>query len=185
MIPSFGSGDVLPPFVGDSAVGRPRSPYESTIENFVDHFCTSPSRANVLRGLLDYRRALRDAGFDQGFHWLDGSFVENCEVVRGRAPDDIDVVSFLQGPVGGLERFLTTYGTTLLNPDWTKATYRCDAYIVDLEGEPTSVARLSAYWIGVFSHQRDTFRWKGLVQVQFDGSDDIARDLLERKATQW
>lgn len=185
MIPSFGSGDVLPPFVGQSAVGYPRSPYEATIETFVDHFCTSAARANVLRGLLDYRQALRDAGFAVGFQWLDGSFVENCELVRGRAPDDIDVVSFLEGPSGGLDTCIARYGMTLLNSDWTKATYRCDSYIVDLDGEPSSVALLSAYWIGVFSHQRDTFRWKGLVQVRFDESDSTARDLLERKARQW
>ena len=35
-----------------------------------------------------YRAALRAVGFDRGFQWLDGSFVED------RVPKDLDVVSF-------------------------------------------------------------------------------------------
>jgi hypothetical protein len=31
---------------------------------------------------------------NQGFQWLDGSFAEQIELLEGRPPKDIDVVSF-------------------------------------------------------------------------------------------
>jgi hypothetical protein len=47
------------------------------------------------------------------------------------------------------------------------------------------VAEQAAYWVGLFSHQRDTFRWKGMVKIEFGTGDDAdALTLIgEREAT--
>lgn len=192
MIPAFGLGEVLPPFLGsDPGTISSRSPYPATIEDFVDSFCTSRERAAVLRGFLDLRTALRTAGFSAGFHWIDGSFVENCEVSRGRAPADMDVVSILRRPPGVASlqdwvSFVNQHAGTLFNPHWTKATFHCDSYYIDLDSDPEVVVEATAYWIGLFSHQRDSFRWKGLVRVEFGPGDDAdALALIEAREQAW
>lgn len=185
MIPDFGLGDVLPPFGGADVVGavQPRSPYLSSMSEFVERFGTSPERREILRGLLDFRSHLRQSGFTEGFQWLDGSFVENCESVKGRAPGDVDVVSVLYRPDVHADDdawgvFIEDRADTIFDSQHCKNTYRCDAYYIDLDVDPHSVAEQTAYWFGLFSHQRDTFRWKGLVQIPIDSDDEQAAVLI-------
>lgn len=193
MIPSFGFGEVLPPFVGADVTGeqqQPRSPYPASPEQLVDAFCTSRDRALILRGLFGYRGALRANGFMKGFQWIDGSFVENCELVNGRSPSDVDVVTLLHRPptVGdsvSFNGFVQDRAATLFNPIWTKATFRCDSYPIDLDGPSQTLAKLTAYWMGLFSHQRDTFRWKGLVEIPFEVDDTLALEMIEKKERAW
>lgn len=192
MIPAFGLGDVLPPFMGTDVVGQflPRSPYPATIEDVVDAFCTSPERAEILKGLIGFRAELRNLGFQNGFQWIDGSFVENCEVVKGRPPGDVDVISVLHRPAAHTDdaawtAFYPPLLGTVFDPDWTKANFRCDAYYIDLDDAPISVAELSAYWMGLFSHQRDTFRWKGMVQIPFGGDDAQALQMIADREATW
>lgn len=192
-IPQFGLGEVLPPFLGEDVTGAaalPRSPYRASIVQVVVRFCTSPERAAILEGLIAFRSHLRDLGFCQGFQWIDGSFVENCEVTRGRAPGDVDVVSLLHRPEESLradlwEEFFVPLLPTTFNSDWTKANFRCDAYHIDLDEEATSVAELVAYWWGLFSHQRETFVWKGLVQIPFLDDDAAALALIAELRQSW
>ena len=70
------------------------SPYVVTISDVIRRYATSAERIEILVGLLKFRADLRTAGFIDGFQWFDGSFVENIEETRGRAPADIDVVTF-------------------------------------------------------------------------------------------
>lgn len=194
MIPSFGLGDVLPPYVGSDVTGElqlPRSPYPATVLELVDTFCTSSERAEILRGFIAYRGALRGIGFTSGLQWVDGSFVENCERVRGRAPSDIDVVSLLRRPANVIqdvlwEAFVQAHGPTLFNSGWTKNNHRCDAYYIDLDADPTVMALTTAYWIGLFSHQRTSMRWKGLVQVELDDhTEGQALALIDAREATW
>jgi hypothetical protein len=190
MIPEFGLGNVLPPFTDDDVVGRssPRSPYLSTMTEFVARFATSPERAAVLRGFKEFRDVLRDIGFQQGFQWVDGSFVEACERERGRAPRDVDVVSILHRPAEhadetAWEAFIEVYGDTVLDAAHCKETYCCDAYFIDLNIPPQLVSEETAYWFGIFSHQRESFRWKGMVQLDLQCDDEAAmRNLAEIEA---
>lgn len=178
--------------MGTDAVGSflPRSPYLATVEELADSFCTSVERAEILNGFLSFREELRREGFVEGFQWIDGSFVENCERVKGRPPGDVDVVSLLRRPLAhsgeqDWQQFVATRLVSLFDPDWTKAQFRCDAYFIDLDGNPSVIAEMSAYWVGLFSHQRDTFRWKGMVQVPFDNGDATAMDLIARRRAAW
>lgn len=189
MIPDFGLGEVLPPFTDDVAgLSAPRSPYKATMTEFVTRFATSPERANILRGFKGFRDAIRDIGFQQGFQWINGSFVEACELVKGRPPNDIDVVSVLHRPDAHVddivwETFVDAYEDTLLDPAHCKKNYLCDAYFIDLDIPAQIVSEQTAYWFGLFSHQRRTFRWKGLVQIDLQCDDDAAmRDLTEIEA---
>lgn len=192
MIPEFGLGQVLPPFMGMDVVGEylPRSPYSATMQEVVQRFATSNERCIILRGLIQFRAALREAGFRDGLQWIDGSFVENCEAVKGRPPGDVDVVSLLSRPTHLLEedawaQFIEQNAATLFNTEWTKENHHCDNYYVDLGIDPRSVAEQSAYWFGLFSHQRDTFRWKGLVQVELRCDDEAAAATLAALEQAW
>lgn len=185
MIPEFGLGNVLPPFMGGDVVGElhPRSPYIATMGELVARFATSPERASILRGFKGFRDALRAVGFAHGFQWVDGSFVEACEKVKGRSPGDVDVVSVVHRPDAHMGEsawydFVNEHSMTLLDPKHCKAAYSCDAYFVDLNTAPRKVVEQSAYWFGLFSHQRETFRWKGLVQVDLQSDDEAAMQAL-------
>lgn len=194
MIPTFGLGEVLPPFIAGDVTGAlklPRSPYPASPQEVADVFCTSRERAAILRGWIAFRAFLRAEGILEGFQWIDGSFVENCEAVLGRAPNDIDVVSLIRRPNAATTdpdwgQFVQPRATTMFNSDWTKQQYSCDSYWVDLDADPRLVAELSAYWIGLFSHQRTTFRWKGLVQVDLAPQDEAdALQLISRREQTW
>lgn len=192
MIPEFGLGGVLPPFLSDDVVGAfaPRSPYMARMSDVVARFCTSPERAEILKGLIEFRSSLREVGFSLGFQWLDGSFVEACETTKGRAPNDIDVVSLLQRPNNCSDfeawvNFVEQHGATLLDQRHCKDNFHCDAYFIDLDISPIDVSLQTAYWFGLFSHQRTSFRWKGLVQVAIECDDEVAGEEIARIEAAW
>lgn len=175
MIPPFNTHGLLPPFAGHPTDLDDRSPYQSTIEEVVRRFATSDQRRLILTGLLDFRTALRGAGLD-GHQWLDGSFVEN----RGTEPNDVDVVTFHTLSPGDTVQFVNTRND-LCDPRRTKAAFKVDAYYVDLTQSQTwDTVQYSVYWYGLFSHQRGTERWKGIVMVPLASPDDdaAARALL-------
>ncbi|MBB2177634.1 DUF6932 family protein [Gluconacetobacter tumulicola] len=192
MIPPFNEGGVLPPFIGEDATGErqlPRSPYPSTMLSLVDRFASSRERVVILRGLMDLRASLRAAGLTEGLQWIDGSFVEDCETARRRPPGDVDVVNLVRRPATLTDDtdwagFLND-NSDLINTSLIKSRFHCDAYFVDLDIDPICVAQQVAYWFGLFSHQRDTFRWKGLVQLELMEDDGAAKAALEAKERTW
>ncbi len=100
-IPAWNSAGVLPPIRPNAPGSSPdRSPYVVDLAVLVDRFATSTERMAILDGLLRFRAALHAAGITSGFQWLDGSFLEQVEALEGRAPRDIDVVTFLALPQG-------------------------------------------------------------------------------------
>jgi hypothetical protein len=99
VIPAYNHSHVLPPFVGvDPTVRQGVSPYETTLSDLVDRFSTSPERAAILWGLLDYRAILNPLGIVSGYQWLSGSFTENIEALQARPPGDVDVVTVAHRP---------------------------------------------------------------------------------------
>lgn len=183
MIPAFNPSMVLPPFVGDSpGVSALMSPYPSTVSAFVKRFATSAERAVLLKGLLSYRAALRGAGILDGFQWIDGSFVEDVEKSRKRSPADIDLVTFASRPAAldgpEVAEWVEQHGV-LFDQDHTKANFHCDAYFVDLRKSGHLIVDETRYWFGLFSHQRETSLWKGMIQLPMNPDDDEALDFLE------
>lgn len=137
-----------------------------------DRFAISPERMAILDGLLRFRADLHAAGVTSGFQWLDGSFLEQVEALEGRAPRDMDVVTFLDLPRGQDQQSLAVNHSNLFDQKHVKSTYAMDAYFVVL-GQPTDQWQVKniAYWYSLWSHRRDGL-WKGFVQVDLDPSQD-------------
>jgi hypothetical protein len=132
----------------------------------------------LIQGLLNYRAALRAVGITSGFQILDGSFTEDCESTRGRPPSDIDLATFAYLPVGPVETLnFMNENITLFSPAAAKATYSCDAYFVDLAKDSRLIVEDTFYWYGLFSHQKETYTWKGVLRIPLM-SDDVAAQIL-------
>jgi hypothetical protein len=96
-IPDFDHNGVLPPHVGNHAANRDcMSPYPCTSQELCTKLGNSGARLQILLGFFELRTALRQLGITSGFQWLDGSFTEDAERTRGRAPGDIDVLTYYQ-----------------------------------------------------------------------------------------
>jgi hypothetical protein len=181
VIPDFNHSHVLPPFLGEALTHAESSPYTVGALELVERFATTAERRLILSGLLDFRAAMRQLGFEQGFQWLDGSFVENIEALQGRAPGDIDVVSFVHVPAG-----LSATQTQAMmdaNPDLfdkarCRARYQCDPMIINLGKRPDKLVQDVRYWYGLFSHRKGDHVWKGMLQVPMVSDDAAARALL-------
>jgi hypothetical protein len=185
MIPTTTLSGVLPPFIGESPAARTLvSPYRSSMRDFVSRYCSSPERAGLLAGFLEYRRALRGEQIVDGFQWVDGSFIENVESLRGRPPADIDVVTFARRPADvaadeAWAAWVSDHFAACLNPEGIKELYHCHAFFIDLDKCSDFLVRDTSYWYGLFSHQRETALWKGMVELPLASDDDEAAKILE------
>lgn len=181
MIPAFSTSHVLPPYGGDDPGERDlSSPYETTLSEIYERFGHTPERIQLIKGLINYRRALREVGITSGYQLIDGSFTENCESHRGRPPSDVDLITFAYLPVHGPERSPFVHANRhLFDQGLTKDAFRCDAYFVDLSKDPRLVVDDTCYWYGLFSHQRDTFLWKGMLSIPLMSDDDDVWRILE------
>ena len=99
-IPSWTADGVLPPVNASQPVSAERSPYVVSLTDCVLRFGNSSERRAILDGFLRYRSVLHRAGLVRGLQWLDGSFLEHVELTEGRAPNDVDVVTFYRLPAG-------------------------------------------------------------------------------------
>lgn len=181
MIPPFNASGVLPPFTGVTAADPAgASPFKTTIVEAARRYCTSSERKEILAGLLSYRSRLRELGVVNGFQWLDGSFIEHVESTRSRPPADIDIVTFAARPVADQEdwRALFSANPEIFNPIRAKEVFKVDAYFVDLSIRPDLIVATTAYWFGLFSHQRDTALWKGMLQVPISCDDTAADEIV-------
>ena len=168
-IPAFESTGVLPPFLGSPVNPGAQSPYRVSLVEVINRFAGTVERRTILAGLLSYRSALHAAGFSVGFQWLDGSFMEQIEVLEALPPGDVDMVTFCTPPAGRMAPNVVT----LFDPKYTKPTYRCDAYVVNLSLHQERIVRGTAYWYGLFSHRRDR-QWKGMLEVDLAPVEDAA-----------
>lgn len=189
MIPSFSVSGVLPPFVGsDPAHPAFQAPYRASMIEVVERFSFNLERIAILEGLFDYREKMRSINVI-GYQWLDGSFVEDCERTRSRPPADIDVITFAYRPASqdgthlDNDAFgvLTDQHPDLFDPEDAKDRYKCDAYYVDFNQAPHSLASSVTYWCNLFSHSRINNLWKGILQVELNVDDTDAKAILDAK----
>ena len=172
-IPAWNYAGALPPIRPNALGSSPdRSPYIVDLAVLFDRFATSPERKVILEGLLRFRADLHAAGITSGFQWMDGSFLEQVEALEGRAPRDMDVVTFFYLPQGQDQKSLIQHHGILFDQKQVKETYAMDAYFTVL-GQPTDQWQIKniAYWYSLWSHRRDGL-WKGFVQVDLDQSQD-------------
>lgn len=183
-IPAFNPSGLLPPFTGTTAAARGMSPYRTELAELVTRFATTKERIEILEGFLLYRRALLNLGIT-GFQWVAGSFTELIEAIEGRAPRDVDVVTFIRRPStirnpADLAQFAAAVGPLLAAAN-TKPAFKCDAYGVDLDsGFAPSLVDQTRYWFGLFTHRRVHHTWKGILEVPLltVGADQPAATLL-------
>jgi hypothetical protein len=154
-----------------------------TVPSCLDRFCigfgTSTERIAIIDGFLGYRSELHAVGLTRGFQWIDGSFLENVEVLRSRPPKDVDVVTFYELPSGETQASILGRNPGVFDHDQLNARFSVDAFTQDLGSPSQDLIGWSAYWYGVWSHQRSTLVWKGFVEVDLDPSQDAgARAIL-------
>jgi hypothetical protein len=179
-IPDWTAEGVLPPLDVGNPTGSNRAPYPVSLYDLVVRFGTTPARCSILDGYLRHRAALHANGYQAGFQWLDGSFMEDVETLEGRPPGDIDVVSFVQNP--GVAN-PTPGDLNALDHATAKARFKVDHYFVELEVvAPSEVAFWSAYWYSMWAHRRNR-AWKGFLQVDLGPAEDpAARHWLAQNA---
>ena len=178
-IPPLNTSGVLPPFVGDNPTNPAQmAPFAVDFTELAQRFGTSPERWGLLRGLLAYRDVLRASRLQAGFQWIDGSFLEDIEKTRGRPPADIDVVTFMLLPTGVSPRAFQTQNPELFDRGSIQSRFHCDAYFVNLgigAHRPDLLVAQTRYWYGLFSHQRASYLWKGMLQIDLLSDEDAVK----------
>lgn len=176
-IPAWTPNGVLPPVNPDNPVGPDRSPYQVSLVDIILRFGTSTERCRILDGLLRFRLELHANGFTDGFQWIDGSFLEAVETHESRAPNDVDVVTFVESPA---DFAVNERVQAILDHDSVKREYFVDHYIVELSLPSRNLVEQSTYWSSLWSHRR-SMQWKGFLQINLNPSEDVeaARNLQE------
>ena len=180
-IPMYSLDGVLPPFIGARGPGdhsNLMSPYKVSVEETVRFFGTSDERKRILAGWLEYRNDLRKIGINRGYQWLDGSFVEDKERLKNSPPQDLDLVLFFRRPSSQRTNKAFTQlaqaNRAMFDRNAIKAKYHLDVFSIDLDGDTQNAVSLARYYLQLFSHQRDTQIWKGMLQVKHDDGKDEA-----------
>lgn len=174
-IPEWNASGVLPPVVSDELGNSSNySPYIIELTDLIDRFSSSLPRIRILQGFLKFRSELHKLGVANGFHWLDGSFLENIEVIEKRPPNDLDVVTFFQLNGDSTQLSISTKNPNIFNAKHLKSIYQIDGYFVPL-GKSTSVIEINkiTYWYSLWAHRRDQL-WKGFLQIDLDPTHDAA-----------
>ncbi|AZA57102.1 DUF6932 family protein [Chryseobacterium shandongense] len=172
-IPDFDHNYVIPPHLGDPRLPSDVSPFACTILEFCQKFSTSPQRIALLDRFLLFRSKMRDVGINNGFQWIDGSFLEHIEESQSRHPNDIDIVTFFSGfTIKDLYEikpiFPEFFSSTL-----SKSMYTLDHYFVPIDHDPIFTVESTRYWIQLFTHKRNGI-WKGMLKIEIGTlADDI------------
>lgn len=149
------------------------------MHEFAARFCTTAPRAALLNGLLAFRASLRAIGIVNCVQWINGSFCEDIEKTAGRPPNDIDLVSVFQRPPGvaadPLWAPFVNANRPLFDPVAVKAAHGCHAFFVDLNVPVVNALANITYWVQLFTHQRVTYLWKGIVAVPLVSDDANAQ----------
>ena len=186
-IPDWDGGGVIPPIDPLDPTSFNRSPYRASLVDVMERFGDSATRRGLMAGLLGFRAELHRAGLTAGFQWINGSFVENAEYSRGRAPGDVDVVTFFYVPDGHTRESLVRAFPGAFDKIAAKRDFGVDSYFVGLNQTYAEIlVNLSAYWYGLWSHTKDRLRWKGFVEVDLDpGEDEAASAALDRMSGEY
>jgi|GEM_PF-1353342 len=176
----FRADGTLPPYVGgspDEITSHLGSPFVLSTEDACALLGTSERRQELLRGLLNYRAALRGLGVRRGFTLIGGSMTEN----RGAEPGDVDVAVIVEVPEE--LRALLVHGRKrerfeqLRDARVTKAEFGVDAYLYAVEDILEELPTLLRMF-NLYSHSK-LQSWKGVVAVDMRSDDAVARAWLD------
>jgi hypothetical protein len=178
VIPDWNDQHVIPTVrdVPEDEQGLPinRSPFGATLQELVQYFAITPERITLIRDLMNYRDALYAAGVDDGFQWINGSFVEHVELQQWRGKDpkpndiDIDIVTFYFPPVDPPSNLADLFDLTV-----TREKFNIDAYAITLGTELTThMIHTISYWQSMWSTRRRDHMPKGFIHVELDPDND-------------
>lgn len=175
-IPGWNARGLIPPVSDLANSTADRSPYCVSLCEFVLRYATSSRRQQILSGYLRHRSLLHSAGLTDGFQWIDGSFLENIEVIELRDPNDIDVVTFFSLPQHlsqqeVLQRVPLAFSISRGERAAFKAEFFVDPYFVSLKSRELWLVQQATYWYSMWSHRRDA-SWKGYLQLDLDPLED-------------
>ncbi len=174
MIPNWTDKGIIPPINYLSPTSSQRSPYQVSLSDVILKYGTSLKRNQILMGLLNFRKELHAIGIIKGFQWIDGSFLENIEMLEGRPPNDIDIVNFYYIPDGLSQKELVIRNSKIFDPILIKENFQVDGYFVSLsQSSPERLINRTSYWYSMWSHKRDE-SWKGFLQIDLSPTDDEA-----------
>ncbi len=184
-IPAWNAVGLLPPLDEAQPTSAERSPYVVSLSDFVLRFGQSEERRRLLDGFLRYRKALHAVDLTSGFQWVDGSFLENIELLEARPPNDLDVVTFYDRPPGQSEAELYARASHLIPAGAAakralKTNFHVDPYLVYLGLSPERLVENSAYWYSLWSHRRNR-EWKGFLQIDLAPLEDAAAQITLTK----
>ncbi|HMU15704.1 MAG TPA: hypothetical protein PKE53_17080 [Flavobacteriales bacterium] len=175
VIPQWNMHGVLPHIIGHGDQEL-RSPYRVSLPDVIHRFGNYPDRTLILDGFLKFRERLHTLGLVEGYQWLDGSFVEDSELLLNRQPGDIDVVTFYKEPSGLTQAALLANDADLFSFDADKVKarkdrYKVDSYMFSLTGDPKYLHAQTCLWHDTWSIRRNNVR-KGYVSIDLDPKDD-------------
>lgn len=184
MIPNWTERGILPPINYLNPTSNQRSPYLVTISDVVLKYGNSLKRKEILLGLLKLRNDLYEIGINKGFHWINGSFLENIELIENRPPNDVDIVTFYYLPEGLTQKDLILKNSKVFDPIILKKNYKVDGYFVAISQlTPEKLINRSTYWYSMWSHKRDE-TWKGFLQIDLSQNEDkLAWENLNNMST--
>lgn len=169
-IPDFNINGVLPPYLGSPTDSREMSPYHSTSLEVCKRFATNENRVDILERWLVFRKKMSDGGMTVGVQWVNGSFVEDIEMIDPNRPGDMDVTTFFWS-------FNPTNGPVFMgmlpeasNPSEVKRKYRLDHQFMDLDKGAEFALESIPFWSSLFSHTREGVR-KGYLRVELNTPD--------------
>lgn len=176
-IPPFDHNNVLPPFLTDPSDVTGQSPYPCDIMEFCQHFATTPTRCELLRGFVRFRIDCINHGV-KGKQWVDGSFVESIEESEQRDPRDIDVVTLFTLSHPSVEQRLLDTFPEFIYSKRSKAKYHVDQHPVLVNANPFRTVEVAKYWSALFSHNRRGV-WKGMVEIELYDTPDKDMEALD------
>ncbi|EHQ35981.1 DUF6932 family protein [Methanoplanus limicola] len=180
VIPDWNIDGILPPINMADPTDFERSPYSISLTDLILRFANTKHRREIIKGFMNFRSDLHELGLNEGFQWIDGSFLENVEKTEGRNPNDIDLVTFFILPEETSQETLLSSNQDIFNSKRTKDEYNVDAYFVQLNSDGYEMLiRQITYWYSIWSHRRDG-QWKGFIQIELsDKEDQIAMSNLD------
>lgn len=176
-IPDFNYNNVIPPHLGNPTDPNKISPYKADILDFCIRFATSFERIEILKGFVKFRLEAWKFGIQNGFQWIDGSFSEDIEKSERRAPNDIDVVSFIPNVNSTVSANIKANFIAFIDPTTSKTQYKVDHYIVEFATNPLVTVNATKYWIQLFSHNRNGV-WKGMIEIPIYKTPDKDSEAL-------
>lgn len=162
--------NIIPPHGGDPRMPGAVSPYPCTLMEMCHRFSYSENRISILDGLIRLRSCLFDEGIT-GFQWIGGSFTEDIESQEGRAPRDIDVVTFVDASRDEWESLKPVLLSKFGDNRHLKSEFHVDHYMHPLSDGGRVLVDITRYWYGLFGHRRDGL-WKGMLVVSLNTESD-------------